>query len=84
MQDNLSDVALAVAQYTFWTRLSEVSAAALIVYDYLITFDAAVEFQLRTRLSAGKVVFCLIRYCNVAVVVFNTYAMFKTGSSSEL
>jgi len=83
MADSLSSAALSIAQYAYWTRLSELAAATLIIYDYLITFDAALMFQSRTRLSTGKIIFCMIRYYNIVIVVFNTFVIFHHASSRE-
>jgi len=55
------------------------AASAIIVYDYMITFDQEIELIWKARWSMVKYLFLVNRYYILCCVIFNNYALFTTS-----
>lgn len=82
-QQALAQEAVAISQYFFWSRLCELSAVTIIVYDYLLTFSDEVSYAWGRGWHFGNILFVIIRYHNFFAVIFDTIALFHGGLSDN-
>jgi len=73
---NSSDLSLSFTSSLTATRYSTFASLTFLVYDYVLTFDAEIEFVWHRSWSFGKVLFLFNRYFGLAVLIFNSIVHF--------
>lgn len=71
------------ARGVFLTRLCASSAAAIVVYDTIVTFDREVELIWKKRWSLIKAVYLWFRYFGLLCVIFQAVALTSNNVSDK-
>lgn len=72
------EVLVLTEQTIYTSRYASLAAAAIIVYDHLLTLDNEFELIWKSSWSIPKALFLINRYYSLISVVVNNYALFGT------
>ncbi|KAH8111206.1 hypothetical protein DFH11DRAFT_648919 [Phellopilus nigrolimitatus] len=67
-----------------WTKLSNLSALALLSYDFIVTLDGEYALMWNASFGLGKVLFLAIRYAHLFTIIIINLVLFLPEASSEV